>query len=113
MSTIAAKKTNKDKVLTKKQQELFVKYYPMVRKVVNSMRSKLPSHADLYGLHSSGVSGLADAVRKLDPSRKDSFDGYVSTRVRGAIIDELRDLDYMSRSARSDAKNIERIKEAM
>lgn len=113
MSTIAAKKTNKDKVLTKKQQELFVKYYPMVRKVVNSMRSKLPSHADLDELHSSGVSGLADAVRKLDPSRKDSFDGYVSTRVRGAIIDELRDLDYMSRSARSDAKNIERIKEAM
>ena len=113
MSTIAAKKTNKDKVLTKKQQELFVKYYPMVRKVVNSMRSKLPSYADLDELHSSGVSGLADAVRKLDPSRKDSFDGYVSTRVRGAIIDELRDLDYMSRSARSDAKNIERIKEAM
>ena len=55
MSTIAAKKTNKDKVLTKKQQELFVKYYPMVRKVVNSMRSKLPSHADLDELHSSGV----------------------------------------------------------
>ena len=51
MSTIAAKKTNKDKVLTKKQQELFVKYYPMVRKVVNSMRSKLPSHADLDELH--------------------------------------------------------------
>ncbi len=113
MSTIAAKKTNKDKVLTKKQQELFVKYYPMVRKVVNSMRSKLPSHADLDELHSSGVSGLADAVRKLDPSRKESFDGYVSTRVRGAIIDELRDLDYMSRSARSDAKQIERLKESM
>ncbi len=104
---------DKIKTLTKKQRELFVKYYPTVGKIVNSMRGKLPSHADFDELHSVGVSGLADAVAKLDPKKEKSFDGYVSMRVRGAIIDELRELDYMSRSARNEAKQIEKTREAL
>ena len=111
--TPKAPKTKKPKILTTRQRELFVKYYPVISKVVNSMRAKLPSHADIDELHSAGVSGLADAVSKLDPSRKKSFDGYVATRVRGAIIDELRDLDYMSRSARCDAKNLDKLRESL
>ena len=74
------------------------------------MRSKLPSYADLDELHSAGVTGLADAIKRLDLSREDSFDGYIATRIRGSIIDELRSLDYMSRSARNDAKNIEKLR---
>lgn len=101
------------KALTKKQRELFVKYYPVVKKVVNAMRSKLPSYADLDELHSAGVSGLADAVMRLDPDKEKSFDGYVSMRVRGAVIDELRDLDYMSRSARNDAKRVDKIRDEL
>ena len=104
-ANIKDKKTN---VLNAKQKALFVRYYPLVNKVVNSMRAKLPSHADIDELHSAGVSGLADAIQRLDPDREQSFGGYVSTRIRGAIIDELRDLDYMSRSARSDAKTSKR-----
>ena len=77
------------------------------------MKTKLPSYADLDELHSAGVEGLADAVRKLDPAREESFGGYISTRVRGAIIDELRSLDYMSRSARSDAKQLEKLREEL
>jgi len=100
----------KSGILTSRQKALFVKYYPIVKKVVNSMRAKLPAHADFDELHSAGVAGLADAVHRLDPSREESFGGYVSTRIRGAIIDELRNLDYMSRSARSDAKNIDKTK---
>lgn len=95
--------------LTKFQQEIFVKYFPVVAKVVNSMRGRLPSYADIDELHSAGVAGLAAAVKRIDPVRKDTFDGYLATRVRGAIIDELRSLDYMSRSARNDAKNIEKL----
>ncbi len=106
---MTAQKQNR--TLNKKQRELFVKYYPTVGKIVNSMRAKLPSHADFDELHSAGVSGLADAVLKLDPKKEKSFDGYVCMRVRGAIIDELRNLDYMSRSARNDAKRLEKIRE--
>lgn len=96
--------------LDSRQKALFVKYYPVVAKIVNSMKSKLPNYADVDELHSAGVSGLADAVRRFDPSREGSFGGYIATRVRGAIIDELRNLDYMSRSARSDAKNLEKLR---
>ena len=110
MATKTASKNKTVKPLTNKQQEMFIKYYPVVRKVVNSMRNKLPSYADLDELHSAGVAGLADAIKRLDPSREDSYDGYIATRIRGSIIDELRSLDYMSRSARNDAKNIEKIK---
>ncbi len=113
MSALLEKTTAKTKVLNRRQQALFIKYYPIVKKVVNSMRTKLPAYADLDELHSAGVSGLADAISRLDPSREKTFAGYVSTRIRGAIIDELRSLDYMSRSARSDAKNIDRTREAM
>ncbi len=77
------------------------------------MRNKLPSYADIDELHSAGVAGLADAVKRLDPSREDTFDGYIATRIRGAIIDELRSLDYMSRSARNDAKQIDKLREKL
>lgn len=98
------------KPLTKYQSEIFVKYYPLVRKVVNSMRCKLPVYADIDELHSVGVAGLADAVRRIDAARRDTFESYMATRIRGSIIDELRSLDYMSRSARQDAKNIEKVR---
>ncbi len=111
MATKTASKKKTEQPLTTKQQEIFVKYYPVVRKVVNSMRSKLPSYADLDELHSAGVAGLADAIKRLDPSKEESFDGYIATRIRGSIIDELRGLDYMSRSARNDAKHIEKLRD--
>ena len=103
-------KDSKQRVLDERQKALFVKFYPIVGKVVKSMRPKLPPYADVDELHSAGVAGLADAIRRLDPNREERYYGYVSTRVRGAIIDELRSLDYMSRSARSDAKNLEKIR---
>ncbi len=102
-----------NKVLNRKQRALFVKYYPLVGKIANTMKTKLPAYADIDELHSAGVQGLADAILKLDPSRESKFGGYVSTRIRGAMIDELRNLDYMSRSARNDAKNVEKIRSEM
>ncbi len=98
------------KVLNEKQQKLFIKFYPLVKKIVNSMRAKLPTYADVDDLHSAGVTGLADAIQRLDPEKEDRYYGYVTTRIRGSIIDELRSLDYMSRSARNDAKHIDKIR---
>ena len=95
------------------QKTLLVEYYPLVAKIVNSMKGKLPSYADLDELHSVGVAGLADAVRRLDPSRKSSFCGYISLRIKGAIIDELRKLDYMPRSARNEAKKLDKLRDGM
>jgi len=102
-----------NKILNKKQQNLLKDNYSLVSKVVNSMRSKLPSHADIDELHSVGVSGLVNAVTKFDSDRNNTFGTYASLRVRGAILDELRKMDYMSRSARTEAKNIEKIKSSL
>lgn len=108
-----AKSVIPGKILTPRQQRMFVKYFPMVGKIVNSMRRKLPPYADLDELHSVGVSGLADTVGRLDFSRKRSFDSYVAARLRGAVLDGLRKIDYMPRSARSDAKRLERIRNSL
>lgn len=99
-------KNRKNESLNAKQRKLVIEHYPLVQKVVNSIRSRLPSHADLDELHSAGVGGLVDASMKLNPEKADSFGAYASMRIRGAIMDELRKLDYMPRSARQDAKKI-------
>lgn len=100
-----------NKSLNPSQQELVLKHYPLVQKIVNSIRSHLPSHADLDELHSAGVGGLVDASMKLKPEKQDSFGAYASMRIRGAIMDELRKLDYMPRSARQDAKRLNRVRD--
>ncbi len=100
-----------DKTLNLSQQELVIKHYPLVQKIVNSIKSHLPAHADLDELHSAGVGGLVDASMRLNPDRRETFGAYAAMRIRGAIMDELRKLDYMPRSARQDAKRLNRARE--
>lgn len=104
-------KTQNERILNQRQQQLVLENYPLVQKIVNSVKNRLPSHADLDELHSSGVSGLVDAAFKLDPQKEKSFKAYASMRIRGAIMDELRHLDYMPRSARQDAKKLSKTKD--
>lgn len=106
-------KSEKTESLNAKQRKLVIEHYPLVQKVVNSIRSRLPSHADLDELHSAGVGGLVDASIKLKPEKADSFGAYASMRIRGAIMDELRKLDYMPRSARQDAKKITKTRDEL
>ncbi|MDX8414851.1 sigma-70 family RNA polymerase sigma factor [Intestinicryptomonas porci] len=93
------------------QRKLVAEHYPLVDKALNSIRTRLPNHADIDELHSAGVSGLVDAATKLNPQKSKSFVAYASMRIRGAIMDELRKLDYMPRSARQDAKRISHARE--
>ena len=101
------------KVLTDNQKSLLKSNYPMVKNIINSMRYKLPSHADLDELESVGVSGLVSAVSNYDEKKAGTFGAYASLRVRGAIIDELRKIDYMPRSARAEAKSIEKLSDSL
>lgn len=106
-------KSESTSTLNRSQQKLVIEHYPLVQKVVNSIRGRLPSHADLDELHSAGVGGLVDASLKLKPEKAGSFGAYASMRIRGAIMDELRKLDYMPRSARQDAKRITKTRDAL
>ena len=89
-------------------QRLLEDYLPLVRSVVYRMRGKLPETIEAEELHSVGVSGLAAAVQKYHPARRETFAGYAATRIRGAILDELRRQDTMSRGSRAQAKRLER-----
>jgi RNA polymerase sigma factor FliA len=92
--------------LTPEQCQLVERHYPQVRAVVSQMRHSLPSCADLDELHSVGLTGLIAAVRRYDAEQTKTFEAYVAMRIRGAILDELRRLDWMPRSARHRAREL-------
>ena len=92
----------------KSRDELIVEYSPLVRRVAARVGAGLPSQVDHADLISYGVFGLIDAIDKYDPERPVKFETYAVSRIRGAIIDELRSLDWIPRSIRSRAREIER-----
>ena len=87
-------------------QHLLEEYFPLVRSIVDRMRQKLPSTIEADELHSIGLSGLVAAAQRYEPSRQPSFAGYAATRIRGAILDELRRQVPMTRSSRAKAKRL-------
>jgi RNA polymerase sigma factor FliA len=87
-------------------QSLVEKHLPLVRSIVERMKRKLPQRIETEELFSVGVTGLVAAARNYRASQVGSFGGYASTRIRGAILDELRRMDWMSRGSRSKAKRL-------
>jgi len=90
------------------RERLVVAYSPLVKYVAGRMGSNLPGHVDEADLISYGLTGLISAIERFDLSREIKFETYAITRIRGAIIDELRTLDWVPRSVRARAREIER-----
>jgi RNA polymerase sigma factor for flagellar operon FliA len=90
------------------RERLVVAYSPLVKYVAGRMGSSLPAHVDEADLISYGLTGLISAIERFDLSREIKFETYAITRIRGAIIDELRTLDWVPRSVRARAREIER-----
>jgi RNA polymerase sigma factor for flagellar operon FliA len=88
---------------------LLERYLPLVKSIVARMKIYFPPGVDMDDLYSIGVSGLITAVRRCDPDKTQSFASYAALRVRGAILDELRKLDWIPRSDRLLAKKLHRI----
>ncbi len=87
--------------------DLVLKLLPLVRRVALQLRGHLPAHVELDDLVSEGSIGLIDAVRKFDPARGVTIETYARYRIRGAILDSLRDQDHASRDMRRRIKKIE------
>jgi RNA polymerase sigma factor for flagellar operon FliA len=98
------RRTN-DKAL---RDRLILTYAPLVKYVAGRLGSGLPAHVDEGDLASYGLLGLISAIDRYDPDRDIKFETYAIARIRGAIIDELRALDWVPRSVRSRARQIER-----
>lgn len=82
-------------------------YLPLVKTVVGRLAMSLPPHVDPEDLYSSGLVGLLNAVRQYDPNAGSSFESYAKVRIRGAIFDELRRLDWIPRSVHEKARKVQ------
>jgi RNA polymerase sigma factor for flagellar operon FliA len=87
-------------------ERILQEHLPLVRSIVDRMKRKLPTALEVDELYSIGLSGLIAAARNYSQSKVASFASYASTRIRGAILDELRRSDWMSRRTRSKAKQL-------
>jgi RNA polymerase sigma factor for flagellar operon FliA len=95
------------------RDRLILHYAPLVKYVAGRVRSGLPNNVESADLVSYGMFGLIDAIDKFDTTRQIKFETYAINRIRGAIIDELRSLDWVPRSVRSKAKDLERAHAAL
>jgi RNA polymerase sigma factor for flagellar operon FliA len=90
------------------RERLVVAYSPLVKYVSGRMASGLPAHVEEADLISYGLVGLINAIERFELEREIKFETYAITRIKGAIIDELRSLDWVPRSVRAKAREIER-----
>src|SRR5919201_1678061 len=89
------------------REQIIVQYAPLVKYVVGRLAINMPTIVDSDDVISYGTLGLIDAVERFDPTRGIKFETYAIARVRGAIIDALRSLDQIPRTARQRAREIE------
>lgn len=90
------------------RDRLIVHYSPLVKYVAGRVSTGLPNNIEQADLVSYGIFGLIDAIDKFDPERNIKFETYAISRIKGAIIDELRSIDWVPRSVRSKARAVEK-----
>src|SRR4030095_15943305 len=93
----------------KARERLVLAVAPLVKYVAGRMSSGLPAHVEESDLISYGLIGLINAIERFDPEREIKFETYAITRIKGPIIAELRSLDWVPRSVRARAREIERV----
>src|SRR5262245_15726475 len=90
------------------REQLILEHLPQIKYIAQRIAAKLPPHVEINDLISAGVLGLLDAIEKFDPSREVKFKTYAELRIKGAILDSLRNLDWAPRSLRKKSKELER-----
>lgn len=91
------------------ENALIEKYLPLVSSIAARLAMTLPDHVDQDDLYSAGLVGLLQALRNYDPTCGASFETYARTRVRGAMLDELRKLDWVPRTVHEKARKIQTV----
>jgi RNA polymerase sigma factor for flagellar operon FliA len=94
-------------VLTPEQERVLLDHIPIVRFLARRIHERLPQHVDIEDLVSAGIVGLMDAFSKFDPTKKVQFRSYAQFRIRGAILDSLRTLDWGPRELRRKGRAVE------
>src|SRR3989454_5439256 len=90
-----------------KEEQLVEQYLPLVKNVVGRLAMTLPPHVDGEDLYSAGLGGLLSAIRQYDPTAGTAFETYGRLRIRGAVFDELRRMDWVPRSVHTKARKVQ------
>ncbi len=90
------------------RDEAIIKYYPLVRHTASRLAARLPNTIGIEDLCAAGIFGLMDAIEKYDPSQSVSFENYAKIRIRGAMLDEIRCMDWIPRSLRQKSSEMEK-----
>jgi RNA polymerase sigma factor for flagellar operon FliA len=93
---------------TAERDTLINETLPLIKHIAHRVATKLPSNIEIRDLINAGVLGLLDAIDKFEPERNVKFKTYAEVRIRGAILDSLRNLDWAPRSLRKKSKDLER-----
>lgn len=94
-------------MLSGEQERVLLEHLPIVRFLARRIHERLPQHVDIEDLVSAGVVGLMDAFAKFDPAKQVQFRSYAQFRIRGAILDSLRTLDWSPRELRRKGRAVE------
>lgn len=94
-------------------EELITSHMPLVGHIVRETMGRVPAHVSRDDLTSAGLTALVQAAQAFDAERGIPFGRYAATRVRGAILDELRSVDWASRSVRRRARDLEEARNAL
>ncbi len=94
-------------LLSAEQERLMIEHLPIVRFIARRIHERLPQHVPIEDLYSAGVVGLLDALNKFDPSKQVQFRSYAQFRIRGAVLDSLRTLDWSPRELRRKGRAVE------
>jgi RNA polymerase sigma factor FliA len=109
----AALPVGKRNLLTAEQEQVMVAHLPIVRLIARRIHERLPKHVPIEDLYSAGVVGLLDAFGRFDPSKQVKFLSYAQFRIRGAILDSLRTLDWSPRGLRRKGRAVEQAIQAL
>lgn len=90
------------------REAAILQYAPLIKYIAHRLAMRLPPHISIEDLVSAGVLGLMDALDKYDPKKKVQFKTYAEFRIRGAMLDELRSLDWVPRSIRQKSTQLEK-----
>jgi RNA polymerase sigma factor for flagellar operon FliA len=99
--------TEEQKLNPKIRANIINEFAPLIKYIASRIAIRLPPHIDLNDLINAGVIGLIDAIDKFDAGKQIKFKTYAEFRIRGAILDELRSMDWVPRSVRQKARKVE------
>jgi len=98
---------------TRREEELVQQHLPLVKSIVARIAITLPPHVDSEDLYSAGLLGLVNAIRQYNPKMGTAFATYARVRIRGAILDELRRMDWVPRSVHTKARKVQAVMNAI